>query len=128
MDSKLTIEQQLKTLLDKFIQSDKQHGIKKIAVSDLFFDVDPDEMEATRAQFIKQYEQYKKMLIEICGNPIITDVSGYEFKDFELTKNEKMADMLTLFAYQNSRFGILLFPEDKELPIELCLSAFKTNS
>jgi hypothetical protein len=120
--------EQLKTLLEKFIQSDKEHGIKKIAVSDLFFDVDPDEMEQTRKQFVQHYEQYKKQLIAICGKPITEDVPGFTFKDFELTKNEKKADLLTLFSYKNVRFGILLYQEDRELPIELCLSAFRVNS
>lgn len=35
--------------------------------------------------------------------------------------------MLTLFKYRDCRFGVLLWQEDKELPIELCFTAYNEN-
>jgi hypothetical protein len=114
----------LKLTLDKFCESRKEHGFKRIAESGLFFDADFEEIVNTRAEFMQAYEKLKSELKSICGNAMVEDVSAQKFTDFELTKNEKLADILTLFKYRDCRFGILLWQEDKELPIELCFTAY----
>ncbi|GAB1858345.1 hypothetical protein MHTCC0001_31820 [Flavobacteriaceae bacterium MHTCC 0001] len=114
----------LHQLLDTFVTSNKEHGFKRLQESELFFNVDYEVMEQRRNEFVKVYDKYVTELKKICGQPVAEDVSAHTFNDFELTKNEQLADMLTLFTYRECRFGILLWQEDKELPIEVCLSAY----
>lgn len=80
----------LKQTLDKFCESRKEHGFKRIAESELFFDTDYEEIEKTRAEFMQAYEKLESELKFICGNAIMEDVSASKFTEFELTKKRKI--------------------------------------
>lgn len=117
--TKQPLEEELKQFIDKFIASKKKENSKLLKESGLLFDV--EDIDSIHDEFNQQYATVKKHLKAICGDPVEEDISPYDFSHF-LSTEEQFADILTLFNYKTCRFGVYLHQEDKELPIELCIT------
>ncbi|MNZ33053.1 hypothetical protein D3C78_503910 [compost metagenome] len=129
--------EELRRFINKFIGSHRAEGHKVLKYSGTFFAGDEEEFdssgegetlwERTCKEFKDEYEKTVCLLKEICGAPLVENVSAGEFEEFPLADCEGMADELTLFSYKGCRFGVLLHQEDKELPLELWLSACRPD-
>ncbi len=83
-----------------------------------------EELETIEELAFQSYQKLKKQAQEVFGHPLAEDVVGYNFTKFPLTEMELLADKITLFEYKNCRFGVMLWQEDKDLPIGLYITAW----
>lgn len=117
------MEERVSTFILDFKESNCQENSLELMCSDLFFDVPSDEIEKVWNSYEKKYEQVKSILQKL-GDNIVEDKTHQHLLDFELSEEEKYADLLSLYRIKDYRFGVLLRQEDKELPIELVLTGF----
>ncbi|MCY1399814.1 hypothetical protein D3C76_279310 [compost metagenome] len=137
LPAKPSLTEELKGFINKFVGSHRAECHKVLKYSGVFFAEDEEEFdnsgegetlwEYTYKEFKDEYEKAVSLLKEICGAPLVENVSAWEFEGFPLAECESMADELTLFSYKGCRFGVLLHQEDKELPLELWLSACRPD-
>lgn len=136
-NTKPFLVQDLQNFIDKFLTSKITQTEKLIMQSGLFFDCDEEEFEgeedetlwdATEKKFKMEYRKIQKSLEEICGKAIIEDVQTFEFEDFKLSEYENLGDMISLYMYKDCRFGVLIFQEDAELPMELYVTACRPEN
>jgi len=117
------MEEKISTFILDFKKSNCQEKSLELMCSDLFFDIPSDEIEKVWNSYVKTYEQVKSILQKL-GDSIVEDKTHQQLLDFELSEEEKYADLLSLYRIEDYRFGVLLRQEDKELPIELVVTGF----
>ncbi|MGB0868845.1 MAG: hypothetical protein ACPGSD_04535 [Flavobacteriales bacterium] len=117
------MEEKISTFILDFKESNCQENSFELMCSDLFFDVPSDEIEKVWNSYVEKYEQVKSILQKL-GDSIVEDKTHQHLLNFELSEEEKYADLLSLYRIKDFRFGVLLRQEDKELPIELVVTGF----